>query len=105
MIFDGFSDVSELLGGGVFLLLAKGSVVFVGRANSSTMLAKIAHARGKDRPKWLPTIRFDQVLIRKVHPDKINDLYFDLIAEYQPKYNAECATPTYEVDPNFKRRY
>ena len=103
-VIDGFSDVSGLLGGGVFLLLAKGEVVFVGRASSGTLLAKIAHARSKDRPKWLPRIIFDQVLIRKVHPDQINDVYFTLIAEHEPRYNAECRTPTFAVDPSFRKR-
>ena len=85
---DGFVDATALLGAGVFVLVYRGEVVYVGKA-TGPMLAKIAALRGTDRPKWLPNIRFDQVLIRRVHPDRIAAVRMDLIAEFQPKHNAD----------------
>lgn len=90
--FSGFTDATELLRGGVFVLLAKGKVVYVGRS-SGPMLAKIANLRSSDRPKWLPKIHFDQVLIRFVHPDQVAGVVFDLIATHQPKHNAAEILP------------
>lgn len=88
MKLEDFTDATELLGGGIFLLLAAGQVVYVGKS-SRPMLARIANLRSKDRPRWMPTIRFDQVLIRFVHPDRIDLAYADLVATYRPRYNTD----------------
>ena len=85
---DGFTDASEILRAGIYLLLSRGRVVFVGKS-SKPMLPIIATLRSKDRPKFLQRIDFDQVLIRTVHPDRLNETYYSLIAEYQPKHNME----------------
>ncbi len=77
----GFADVSELLAAGVFLLVAAGEVVYVGRANGP-MLSRIAAMKSTDRPRCIPAIAFDQILIRPVHPDRLNSLYYDLKAKY-----------------------
>ena len=86
----GFTDATALLRGGVFVLRHRGKVVYVGKA-TGPMLPKIANLRGRDRPSWLPRVTFDEVLIRHIHPDLVNDLYLDLIAEFQPKHNIELA--------------
>ncbi len=88
MIIDGFTDASEILRAGVYLLLHRGRVVFVGKT-TKPMLPIIATLRSKDRPKFLQRIDFDQVLIRWVHPDALITTYHSLIAEYQPKHNLE----------------
>lgn len=85
---DGFTDASEILRAGVYLLLHRGRVVFVGKS-SKPMLPIIATLRSKDRPRFLQRIDFDQVLIRWIHPDRLNETYYSLIAEYQPKHNME----------------
>lgn len=85
---DGFTDASEILRAGVYLLLSRGRVVFVGKS-SKPMLPIIATLRSKDRPRFLQRIDFDQVLIRWIHPDRLNETYYSLIAEYQPKHNME----------------
>jgi hypothetical protein len=64
------------------------------------MLAKIATLRSTDRPKFLPTIRFDEILIRHIHPDRIESIKSALIAEYRPKHNLELlrTTPTFIIE-------
>jgi len=86
-LVEGMTNATELLGGGVFVLLHRGEVVFVGKS-SGPMLAKIAALRSSDRPRWLPKIAFDEIRIRFVHPDRLADAYFALIAEYSPRHNA-----------------
>lgn len=88
---EGFTDVSGLIRCGVYLLLQRGRVVFVGKAGKS-MLAKIAAHRSlarKSVPDWLPIkgIPFDQVLIKTVHPDQLESTYLDLVLEFNPHYN------------------
>lgn len=88
---EGFVDASAVLRGGVYVLLNRGEVVFVGKS-SGPMLAKLAALRSADRPRFLPKITFDQVLVKFVHPDQIVEVYWSLIAEHQPRFNAP--TPT-----------
>ena len=92
-MISGFTDATALLRAGVFALVWRGEVVFVGSARGP-MLAKIAALREKDRPSWLPRIRFDQVLIRDVHPDQIESVKFSLIAEHSPRFNTELPPQT-----------
>jgi hypothetical protein len=86
----GFIDATSLLGPGIFILLREGRVVYIGRA-SSPMLPKLAAIRSDSRPKWLPKIRFDEVLIRRVHPDALDSVYTQLLAEFQPEGNLDVA--------------
>lgn len=91
MTMDGFTDASELIRPGVYVLLSQGKVVFVGKGERS-MLAKIAAHRDlarKRAPVWLPIkgIVFDQVFIKYVHPDHLDEVYEDLIAEHSPRHN------------------
>lgn len=96
MNLEDFADISEVLGGGIFILGYRGEVVFVGKSTRG-MLAKIANYRAKDLPKWFPRITFDQVLIRYVHPDELDRVYADLLAEYQPKHNREVLPVTTKI--------
>lgn len=87
---EGFSDASEMLRGGVYVLLLRGQPVFAGRAVS--MLSRIAAHRnlvGKSVPDWLPIkgIRFDQVLVRYVQPDHIDRVLAETIELLQPIHN------------------
>lgn len=82
----GFTDVTEALSCGVFVLANRGEVTYVGVARGD-MLSAIAAVRG-DRPKWLPSVPFDQVLIHRCAPDVAAKLRAQLIAQYAPKGNA-----------------
>ena len=100
---EGFLDASAVLRGGVYVLAFRGEVVYIGRA-SGPMLAKLANLRSTDRPSWLPRIRFDQVLIRAEHPDRIDALRLRLIAEYEPKHNADKLLRATAALAGFERR-
>jgi hypothetical protein len=91
---EGFEDVSALLGSGVFVLMLRGKCVYVGKINrgsntNATMLTRIAALRTDDRPTWLPSVQFDQIFVRYVHPDKVGETYRSLVAELRPSYNIE----------------
>lgn len=70
-----FEDGSGMLGPGVYVLLSRGRVVFVGKAKS--ILATVAKHREFVRqsvPSWFPVqgIQFDEVLWKTSHPDRID---------------------------------
>lgn len=97
---DGFIDASELLKGGVYLLLYKREVVYVGKAKR--MLTRVyshlhiwsSKRRGKT-PSWLPIdgVYFDEVYIRPCHPDQIDALEREMISLYKPRLNTKLKTP------------
>jgi len=88
MNIEDFADISEVLGGGVYLLAYRGEVVFVGKSTRG-MLGAIANYRSKNLPSWFPRITFDQVLVRYIHPDQLESTYAELLAEFQPKHNRD----------------
>lgn len=73
MKLEDFADISECLRGGIFVLLYRGEVVYVGKATRA-MLGTVSNLRSKNLPSWMPRITFDQVLIRAVHPDQIESV-------------------------------
>ena len=88
MKLEDFADISEVLGGGIFILGYRGEVVFIGKTTRG-MLGKIANYRAKDLPSWFPRVTFDQLLVKFVHPDQLDQTYHSLIAEHRPKYNRD----------------
>jgi hypothetical protein len=88
---DGFADVSGVLAAGVYVLALAGRVVYVGRAKRMGDLVS-AHKRLSRRAKpWCPVpgIEFDQVLIRPCHPDAVDALVAELIAQHRPRANLD----------------
>lgn len=93
----GFSEVSAVLRAGVYALVAKGVVIYVGK--SRTMLARInshrsiwsAKRRGKKVPDWLPIpgLLFDQVYIRPCRLEDLDSLEYAMIDLYKPRYNQQ----------------
>lgn len=88
MKLEDFADISEVLGGGIFVLAYRGEVVFIGKTTRG-MLSKIANYRAKDLPSWFPRVTFDQLLVKFVHPDELDAAYHSLIAEHRPKHNRD----------------
>ena len=82
------TDISEVLGGGIFILGYRGEVVFVGKSTRG-MLGAISNYRAKTMPSWFPRVTFDQVLVRYIHPDRLEATYAELLAEFQPKHNRD----------------
>lgn len=94
MKLEGFHDTSDLLKGGVYALVYRREVVYVGKAKR--MLNRVyAHlsiwaAKRKGKvPTWLPVdgIYFDEVHIRPCHPDDIDRIEREMIARYKPRLN------------------
>ena len=88
MKLEDFADISTVLGGGVYLLVYRGEVVFVGKSTRG-MLGAISNYRAKTMPSWFPRVTFDQVLVRYIHPDQLESTYAELLAEYRPKHNRD----------------
>lgn len=93
---EGFYDVSEIMECGVYMLLLKGLVVYVGQSRS--MLLRVAthySARAKRRPNtWqkVKAIPFDEVRVCPCVVDALDDLEQSLIAKHQPRYNTHHRT-------------
>lgn len=100
MELTGFVDASEILHGGVYALVYRREVVYIGKAKR--MLNRVyAHLsiwsskrRGKV-PSWLPIdgVYFDEVHIRYCHPDAIDALEREMIELYKPRLNTRLKTP------------
>jgi excinuclease UvrABC nuclease subunit len=93
---DDWVDASVVLRPGVYALVYRGVVVYVGK--SKAPLARIyTHRaqRGKSQPAWLPIkgITFDEI---RVFPCRIEDLdktEARFIARYRPRYNTQLRPP------------
>lgn len=94
MELDGFVNASALLKGGVYVLLFKGKVIYIGK--SKCMLTRVyahksLHKRrpGSDVPKWLPVkgIEYDEILVRPCALSDVDRLEQEMIKLYKPRYN------------------
>ena len=92
MQLEGFTNISEALRCGVYALLMKGKVIYIGK--SKCMLVRIySHRNAKSKrgslPSWFPIkgIAFDEVHVRPCHPDSLDKLEFDMINLYKPRLN------------------
>lgn len=90
----GCIDASEILRAGVYILIAKGVVIYIGKSKS--MLGRVYTHRNlwqakrrKQVPSWLPTpgIHFDEVHIRPCRMEDLDRLEAEMIALYKPRYN------------------
>ena len=95
---EGFVDVSAIRAAGIYLLLWKGEVVYVGQ--SRTVYQRVYQhiiSRGKLRkvqtlnpkPKLKIGFAFDQVLVRACSISELDGLERKLIAKYKPKHNIQ----------------
>lgn len=92
MQIEGFMEISEALKCGVYVLVSRGAVVYVGK--SKCMLVRIySHRNAKSKrgtlPSWFPVkgIAFDEIHICPCHPDLIDKLEYDMINRYKPRFN------------------
>lgn len=101
MRIDGFTDISQCLRAGVYLLVAKGVVIYVGK--SRAIIARInAHRR-----KWIdkrkgrkdsdfipiPGLLFDEIHIKTCMVEELDNLEREMINLYKPKYNIQLKIP------------
>ncbi len=94
MTLQGFTNISDSLGMGIYALVERGKVVYIGKAKA--MLVRICTHRSNARrkvPTWMPAsakgIIFDEVHILPSHPDQIDDLEHALINFYKPRHNIQ----------------
>lgn len=94
MQLEGFTDVSQILQGGVYALVHRGVVVYVGK--SKVMLGRVYSHRvtwGKKSQKAvglkpIKGILFDAIWIRPCVLDQIDELEYAMINLYKPRYNS-----------------
>lgn len=100
MDIEGFVDASAVLAGGVYVLVRKGEVVYVGKAKR--MLNRLAAhlsvwaAKRKEKiPSWMANkgIYYDAVLICPCHPDRVDALERQMIELYKPRFNTQLKAP------------
>ncbi len=95
LAIEGFENCSTLLRSGIYILVKRGVVIYVGK--SKTLYSRIyTHkhfanrgAKGKAIPSWLPEkgMQFDEVHIRYVHVDALDAEEAAAINKYKPHYN------------------
>ena len=92
MQLEGFTNISEALRCGIYALVMKGKVIYIGK--SKCMLVRIySHRNAKSKkgslPSWFPIkgIAFDEVHVQPCHPDMLDKLEFDMINLYKPRLN------------------
>jgi excinuclease UvrABC nuclease subunit len=84
----GFLDISVLLDSGIYVLLDRGRVVYVGQ--SKLMLRRMyEHALAKGKLRGRIRFRFDEVFVRPCPIHELDKLEAELIAQYAPKHNLQ----------------
>ena len=92
----GFIEITEVLRQGVYLLVHRDAIVYVGKAK--VMLGRLYTHRVKwgSRSRKAVTatqsakgILFDRVFVRPCRSDEIDDLEAALIAQHRPRYNLQ----------------
>lgn len=98
----GFVNASEILRSGVYLLVHRGVVIYIGK--SKCMLGRVyshrnlwnSKRRRKELPWWvesmLPGIQFDEIHVRPCSLEALDDLERDMIELYKPRYNVQMKT-------------
>ncbi len=94
MQLEGFVDASAMLSGGVYALVHRENVVYVGKAK--VMLGRVYTHRvawGKKSTKAVglkPTkgILFDAIWVRPCPSAEVDDLEYAMINLYKPRYNS-----------------
>jgi hypothetical protein len=101
LILDGALELSAILQSGVYILLHRSKVVYVGK---SRMVLKRLYAhrnlwerkrKGLRRPGYSKVngIPFDQVFFHPCKIEELDALEMKLIQEHQPRYNAQLRGP------------
>lgn len=89
MRLEGFVDVTAILQSGVYALVLRGEVVYVGQ--SRVMLARVGnHRTALGRKKLSGRTRgvvFDSVWVMPVHPDRLDEIEYEMIQRYRPRWN------------------
>lgn len=91
MRVEGAIDVSAMLRPGVYVLLHRGAIVYIGQ--SKLMLTRVYSHRaawGRKRTKAQPRgVIFDEVQVLPCRLEQMDELEAVLIAKYKPRYNTQ----------------
>jgi excinuclease UvrABC nuclease subunit len=95
LTLEGFENCTTLLRSGIYVLIKRGVVIYVGKSKSLySRIYTHKHfanrgAKGKAIPAWLPVkgMQFDEVHIRYVHVDDLDRVEAETINRYKPHYN------------------
>lgn len=92
---EGFEDVSGLLHAGVYALVAKQVVIYVGK--SKALLPRVythrqnyINKRKGKVPEWLTPVKgmfFDELFVRPCRIEELDALEREMIERYKPRYN------------------
>lgn len=90
MEMPGFVNVSEVLQSGIYALVYRGEVVYIGQ--SRAMIVRVSTHRSNARrkmPSWMPVkgVVFDELHVMPCTLDKLDELEYDLINLYKPRGN------------------
>ena len=89
MVLDGFVDISVVLRCGVYALLHRGAVVYIGQ--SKVMLTRVYSHRNAWGKKSTPSrprgVSFDGVWVRPCRLEEVDGIEIQMIAKYKPRYN------------------
>lgn len=108
MELDGFVDSSAILRSGVYALVTKGRVIYIGKSKS--MIGRINTHRRKwiDRRKPknqfsdlipIPGLMFDEIHCRPVPLHLLDQVEAEMINLYKPHYNTQLKTNAKVVAP------
>lgn len=104
MKLDGFTEVTPILRSGIYVLIAKGTVVYVGK--SKAIMGRLnSHRTGwidkrKGRKPWvqevcgIPALWFDEIHVKYVPAHLLDAAERDAIDRYKPRYNIKLQTKT-----------
>lgn len=87
---DGFADLTDLLGPGVYVLERAGAIVYIAWATAVLeRLAKHRELVGSDLPSWFPVrgITFDRFHFRRCASDIGESIVAELISKHRPYLN------------------
>lgn len=110
LALEGFANVTDILQGGVYALVYKDEVVYVGKAKCMlirTYTHRNLQRSGKKRlPKsknadFLPIkgVTYDALFVQPCHIDRVDALEAAMIERYKPKLNVLLKTKGKAIDP------
>lgn len=100
MQLEGFKDISEILRSGVYVLILRSRIVYIGKSKNlyariySHRYAATKEKRGVRLPSFMPKgIQFDEVQIFPARLDQLDVLERAMIAKYRPQHNTMLKPP------------
>lgn len=101
MRLEGATEVSVILAPGVYALVKRGVVIYVGKSKSvyqriyAHRTTAVRSARGQKIPTWLPAkgFVFDQVFVWPCALADLAALEAEMINRYKPRYNQSLKLP------------